>query len=146
VNAAAGDFRLRKESPCIDAGTNLLGFPIMRYDATGNWVIVGSITDPTDMLGNTRFMDGNYDGTVAWDIGAYEFNPYRFEPTLSLTADGFRFTIRGEPGRSVRIERSRDLVTWEFAGQVPIPASGQTLIDPAATTEPRLFYRAIRVP
>jgi hypothetical protein len=34
-------------------------------------------------------------------------------------------------------------VNWEFAGQVPIPGSGQTLIDPAATVEPFLFYRAL---
>ncbi len=62
------------------------------------------------------------------------------EPTLGSTPD------RGEPGRSVRIERSRDLVNWEYAGAVPIPACGQTLIDPAATAEPHLFYRAMRVP
>ena len=91
-------------------------------------------------------MDGNNDGIARFDIGAYEFNPYRFEPTLQMGADGFRFTVRGEPGRFVRIERSRDLVNWEYAGEVPIPACGQTLIDPAATTEPRLFYRALRVP
>jgi len=35
-------------------------------------------------------------------------------------------------------------VSWEMVGTVPIPASGQTLIDPAATTEPFLFYRAVR--
>jgi hypothetical protein len=29
---------------------------------------------------------------------------------------------------------------------MPIPAGGQTLIDPAATTEPFLFYRAVTVP
>ena len=29
---------------------------------------------------------------------------------------------------------------------MPIPIGGQTLIDPAATTEPHLFYRAVRVP
>ena len=62
-----------------------------------------------------------------------------------MTPDGFRFTVRGEPGRSVRIERSRDLVTWEFAGEVPLPVGGQTLIDPAAITEPFLFYRAVSV-
>jgi len=128
VDAAHSDFRLRPGSPCIDTGTNLTGI----------------IT--TDITGLPRPMDGNYDGLARFDMGAYEFNPYRFEQTLSLTADGFRFTIRGEPGRSVRIERSRDLVNWEFAGQIPIPASGQTLIDPAATTETRLFYRAMRVP
>jgi hypothetical protein len=35
---------------------------------------------------------------------------------------------------------------WEDGGQVLIPLGGQTLIDPAATTEPHLFYRAVRVP
>jgi hypothetical protein len=128
VNYTADDFRLRPDSPCIDAGTNL----------------VGLLT--TDILGLPRLMDGNGDGIARVDMGAYEFNPYRCEPTLHLSANGFQFTVWGEPGRSVRIERSRDLVNWEFAGQVPIPIGGQTLIDPAATTEPRLFYRAIRVP
>ena len=56
------------------------------------------------------------------------------------------FTVRGEPGKLGRIERSRDLVNWDLAAAVPIPASGQTLIDPAATTEPFLFYRAVSVP
>jgi hypothetical protein len=121
------DLRLQPNSPCVDAGTNLTGLS-------------------TDILGLPRPMDGNNDGIARFDIGAYEFNPYRFEPTLHLSGDGFWFTVRGEPGRSVRIERSRDLVLWEYAGEVPIPACGQTLIDPAATTEPHLFYRALRVP
>ncbi len=122
------DLRLQPNSPCIDAGTNLTGLIA------------------TDLLGLPRPMDGDGDGLARFDIGAYEFNPYRFEPALHLTGDGFWFTVRGEPGRSVRIERSRDLVNWEYAGEVPIPACGQTLIDPAATTEPHLFYRAMRVP
>ncbi|HEY5915214.1 MAG TPA: Calx-beta domain-containing protein [Verrucomicrobiae bacterium] len=128
MDLAAGDFRLRVDSPSIDAGTNLAGI----------------IT--TDILGLPRPMDGNNDGVARFDIGAYELNPYRFEPALQIGVDGFQFTVRGEPGRWVRIERSRDLVHWEFAGEVPIPASGQTLIDPAATSEPRLFYRVMRVP
>jgi hypothetical protein len=119
---------LRPDSPCIDAGTNLTG------------VI------STDILGLPRPMDGNNDGVARFDMGAHEFNPYRFAPTLHLSASGLQFTVCGEPGRSVRIERSRDLLNWEFAGQVPIPIGGQTLIDPAATSESRLFYRAIRVP
>jgi hypothetical protein len=65
---------------------------------------------------------------------------------VELTVNGLVFTIRGEPGKSVRVERSRDLVDWEPVGTVPIPANGQTLIDPAATTEPFLFYRAVSVP
>jgi beta-xylosidase len=63
-----------------------------------------------------------------------------------MSARGFLFTVSGELGRSVRIERSRDLVNWELAGQAPIPIGGQTLTGPAATTEPRLFYRAVRMP
>jgi hypothetical protein len=44
------------------------------------------------------------------------------------------------------LERSSNLQTWEPFATVPIPATGQTLIDPAATLEPCLFYRAVSVP
>jgi hypothetical protein len=73
-------------------------------------------------------------------MGAYEFNPYRFEPNLQLTVNGLLFMVRGEPGKSVRVERSRNLANWDLVTTVPIPASGQTLIDPAATTEPFLSW------
>jgi hypothetical protein len=125
VNAAAGDFRLLPDSPCIDAGTNLVDLPT------------------TDIQGLPRVMDGNDDGIAVVDMGAYEFNPYRFAPALALSTNGFQFIIQGEPGKQVRIEASRDLVTWELLAIVPIPAGGQNLIDPAATSQPFRFYRAI---
>ena len=37
-------------------------------------------------------------------------------------------------------------VNWEPVATVRIPANGQTLIDPTATTEPFLFYQAVSVP
>jgi len=113
---AAGDFRLREESPCIDAGTNLLGFPIMQLDDGYNWVIVGHISEPTDMLGYTRFIDGNFDGRVAWDIGAYEFNsfrPPRFTSASQLTPDGWKMNVTGAANQWVRLQRSSDLRNWE---------------------------------
>jgi len=145
MDLGAGDYHLREDSPCIDAGTNLFENP--SYDDWG-MVLLGQVTDPTDILGNTRSIDGNGDGIVAWDIGAYEFDPrrLRFAPALHLTSDGLTFTVKGESGTSVRIERSRNLLDWEHVATVPIPASGQTLTDPMATAEPFLFYRAVVVP
>ena len=63
-----------------------------------------------------------------------------------MSAIDFQFTVRGEPGKLVRVERRDDLVNWEYVATVLIAVGGQTLTDPAATTEPRLCYRAVRVP
>lgn len=128
LRSVNGDFRLRPDSPCIDAGTD-------RTELLA-----------TDILGLPRPLDGDGDGVGRNDMGAYEFNPYRFGPVLRPDSTGFSFTVRGEPGKSVRIERSRDLVTWEHVATVPILATGQTLIDPAAAAEAFLFYRAAAVP
>lgn len=64
----------------------------------------------------------------------------------SLHAYAFHLLLRGDTGQVVRVERSRNLSDWETVATVPIPASGQTLIDPVATTAPYMFYRAVSVP
>jgi hypothetical protein len=71
--------------------------------------------------------------------------PPRLEP-LQLGPETFQLRMRGQAGQQVRLDRSRNLLYWEAFATVPIPASGQTLIDPVATTEPFLFYRAVAVP
>lgn len=58
VDAANGDFRLTRESPCIDAG-----------------VTKPHINTAFDMQHRARPIDGNLDGVAKYDIGAYEFDP-----------------------------------------------------------------------
>jgi len=54
VNWSALDLRLAATSPAIDAG-------------------VGTTAPTVDILQSARPIDGNGDGTAAWDLGAYEF-------------------------------------------------------------------------
>ncbi len=57
VDKTGADYRLQPTSPCIDNGDDTLpGLPV------------------TDIDGNTRPQDGNFDGTARIDIGAYEFS------------------------------------------------------------------------
>ncbi len=56
VDPNNGNYRLRTDSPCIDAGTN-------------PWPI---IMPETDLDGNFRQIDGDGDGRVTPDIGTYE--------------------------------------------------------------------------
>ena len=74
MDMSVGDFQLREGSPCIDAGMNLMGRAIVPWTNpdTGATALLPYTYEPTDILGNTRFIDGNGDGIVAWDIGAYE--------------------------------------------------------------------------
>jgi hypothetical protein len=54
VDSVAGDYHLRSNSPCIDTGSN-------------------TNAPATDIDGRIRPQDGNLDGTVVSDIGAYEY-------------------------------------------------------------------------
>ena len=109
-------------------------------------MIVGHITDPTDMLGNTRFIDGNGDGKVAWDIGAYEFSsfkPPRFTVHPQLTADGWKLNITGAANQWVYLQRSTNLKDWQdmwaqvFMGEA---GAGQ-IID--HDRQGAMFYRVV---
>jgi len=65
-----GDYHLLGGSPCIDAGDNDRVAPD-KADLDGD----GNTTEPTpfDLDGNPRVADGNNDGNVVVDMGAYEF-------------------------------------------------------------------------
>jgi hypothetical protein len=62
VNPALGDYHLRRDSLCIDAGAGSFA---------------GGVSD---LDGNPRAMDGNGDGVNQTDIGAYEFDPRTVVP------------------------------------------------------------------
>jgi len=152
MDAAVGDFRLRPDSPCIDAGTNLLGMPVSawgEFDAGGyndyGWVVVGTITDATDILGNTRFIDGNGDGKVAWDIGAYEFNSYpppRLSSPPRLTSDGWKLNLTGAHNKWVHVQRSSNLRFWEEIWYDWMGSAGEKQVIDADTGQRAMFYRA----
>ena len=57
VNADSGNFHLRSDSPCIDAGANLLLMPEIDID------------------GDERIIDGDESGTAMPDMGIDEYNP-----------------------------------------------------------------------
>lgn len=73
------------------------------------------------------------------------YQPVRLE-SLQRGPEGFRLLLLGPVGQMMRVDRGRNLRSWEPFATVPIPASGQRLIDPAATSEPFLFYRAVSAP
>ncbi len=148
MDMAAGDFRLWEGSPCIDAGANLVGLPIVpsyNWD-TGETLMLPYTHAPTDALGNTRFIDGNGNGIAAWDIGAYEFNsfkPPRFTAPPQRTAEGWRLNIIGEPNRLIMVQRSRNLSDWEeWYGWLLLPADGVVQIADFETNQ-MMFYRAV---
>jgi hypothetical protein len=75
VNSTRGDFRLVSfRSPCVDAGLNAVpGLPA------------------TDLAGNPRIVDGDENGTVMIDMGAYEFNG---GPVRNLRLNGSYLSIQ----------------------------------------------------
>jgi parallel beta-helix repeat protein len=62
AGAAANNYRLRTNSPSIDAGTNVLAYATNFTFAVTN-----------DFDGIPRPLDGNGDGALQFDIGAHEF-------------------------------------------------------------------------
>jgi len=72
ANATNADYHLSPGSPCIDTGSNA--------------AVPAGIT--TDLDGNPRFLDGDSDGSVIVDIGAYEYalaGDFNFDGILDAT-------------------------------------------------------------
>ena len=65
-----GEYRLQGTSPAIDAGNNAA--PLM---------------PATDLDGNARVFDGNFDGDASVDMGAYEYTVHNTPPVANAGVD-----------------------------------------------------------
>lgn len=135
IDPDRGDFRLRADSPCIDAGGPYWpGFP------------------ETDIVGTYRFLYGGKRRTV--DMGAYEYyinrasqGPGEREVTLTWSSVGWM-------GKTYSVFYSGDLLTWHLADGAIISAGDTTTswIDDGSKTGlapglvPRRFYRILENP
>jgi hypothetical protein len=82
VNSALGNYRVRANSPVIDAGSNFaLGPP--------------SLLPTLDKDGNTRINDGDGNGGATIDMGAYEFTPISHPLTLVSSGTDFGTLLLG---------------------------------------------------
>ena len=123
VSGSAGDFRLRPDSACIDAGSN-------RAD-------IGS----SDLLGAPRIRDGNSDGIDRVDMGAHEFDPtFPFITRFKFTSDGLRLEWLGT-ATGARLQRSKTLAVPDWQ-DVPGSVGTNAMALPMGDTTG--FFRLVR--
>jgi hypothetical protein len=83
---------------------------------------------------------------AAGDDGLVILNTYQPPPRIESTefgGDGFRLIFRGEVGRTIRLQRSPDLKTWEDWVILTATGDSQAVADPSADSHPCQFYRLV---
>lgn len=120
VDVTNGNFRLKANSPAINAGVMLTNVPL-------------------DLAGVTRPQ-----GTSA-DIGVFEYVPTEARLLNPMRqGSNLLFTLTGEAGVAYRIEGTTNFTTWSDLGSVTLTNGSLPISKPVTAT--RQFYRARRLP
>jgi hypothetical protein len=124
VDPAAGDYRLLRESPCIDAGDSSVIGP-----------------DEKDIEGKPRILFGGKASAV--DMGAYEYWLASASPRPDSSAIGLSWS--NHPGKTYSVFFSEDMVTWQPLAE-SVPSSGDSITSWQDSigwppTVPMRFYR-----
>jgi hypothetical protein len=87
---------------------------------------------------DTLYVLAEKDGLMVFD--SYK-SPVRFEGGLNTDPAGFHLFFRGGADQPVRLQRSRDLETWEDWVTLLGTGGRQEVFDPSAGSASSLFYR-----
>ena len=85
------------------------------------------------------FVATDADGLAIFDLVA---PPIFFEPMDFVDGSGFRFSIQGPVGLTVRVQRSESLTDWSDWQTVTLGDSPSELKDPEVQVSRFRFYRA----
>jgi hypothetical protein len=132
VSLATNNYHLRTNSPCIDAGTNVLTLTWF------NWS--GEVTN--DLDGIPRPLDGNGDGTARFDIGAHEFLLATADSNADGIPDGWTWQYGLNPTAPNVATNNPDgdaLTTYQEWIAETNPTDGQSVFRiSSVTTQPQL--------
>jgi len=124
ADAGAGEFRLLPTSPAVDAGYT-----------TG-------LFSELDAAGNARALDGNGNGLVVVDIGAFEYGvPNRITGIVIGPNRKARINFLGTTNLIYTVEASTNLVDWEVIGTATFSTSDFVYRDETAPGIGRRHYR-----
>ena len=111
VDPSNGDYHLETGSPCIDSGDN-----------------TAPNISTFDIDGNPRIQDGDYDGDVIVDMGAYEYNTGIVGEIIILTPNGGE-TIPAGSNQSVMWVAPEDVETFKLKLSTNNGKKWQTIVD-----------------
>jgi hypothetical protein len=64
-------------------------------------------------------------------------------PSFAKTAQGFRLSFIGVPGRNYLLKRPTDFVSWTNLATLPAPIGSSMLYEDANPPPGSAFYRAV---